>query len=490
MVKCAKKAWDDAAGSSSRVAKCPVVERMKGMNEANAEEQMHPVLRKYNLSLPVDLSPISGGLLDQYPRLKPIDFLEYMRESGRLNRLLGGKQVAGARQQLEQFWKNYELCHPDFGLFFEESVDYGLCIPVFAHADGGRGYKKSEFMVFNWSSVIGSGTGQANKKDHSIRQLKKQSDQSQINLLGNSYGTHYMYSVMPAAWHKDDSRFQEMLTQMGKDLFECYEHGVELCGGERLRLVCLGLKADLKLQARAGKFTRWYSTCRKAPQDETKKTQTIGMCCFLCPAGHPQIPFEEIHTEFPTWRQEMAEFAVVPPWNEGDTCGLLTESFLYHSQPAKFFLIDLFHTYLAGFGQDHAASCLVFMLGKIFGGTSVEVQLESLNAAWRHWKRMHHVTTHTYNFTRQLLNFLDGTKTFPTGTWSKASDTAKILTFISDMLDLYDDKVSSDKGLYYIKVSCGSLRESMVSLYMADLWVDPWMKEYKLSFLLKHWYAL
>lgn len=93
MVKCAKKAWDDAAGSSSRVAKCPVVERMKGMNEANAEEQMHPVLRKYNLSLPVDLSPISGGLLDQYPRLKPIDFLEYMRESGRPTAFLGASRL-------------------------------------------------------------------------------------------------------------------------------------------------------------------------------------------------------------------------------------------------------------------------------------------------------------------------------------------------------------------------------------------------------------
>lgn len=202
-------------------------------------------------------------------------------------------------------------------------------------------------MVFNWSSVIGSGTGQANKKDHSIRQLKKQSDQSQINLLGNSYGTHYMYSVMPAAWHKDDSRFQEMLTQMGKDLFECYEHGVELCGGERLRLVCLGLKADLKLQARAGKFTRWYSTCRKAPQDETKKTQTIGMCCFLCPAGHPQIPFEETHTEFPTWRQEMAEFAVVPPWNEGIhvVCSQ-NLSFTIPSQPSSSSLTCSIRTWL------------------------------------------------------------------------------------------------------------------------------------------------
>lgn len=98
---------------------------------------------------------------------------------------------------------------------------------------------------------------------------------------------------------------------------------------------------------------------------------------------------------------------MVPPWQEGEECGLLVRSFPYIAHPAKFYLPDLFHIYLAGFGQDHGASCLVYMLGTIFGGSSVEVQLGSLNVAWRFYKRMHHVSTHTYNFTRLVLNFLD-----------------------------------------------------------------------------------
>ncbi|CAK8996477.1 unnamed protein product [Durusdinium trenchii] len=310
----AKKAMEDAVGTSSQVASCPVVRGLSKLKANDAEDRLHPLLAKHNLSLPIDLTPLSGDLLEGYPRLKPLHFLEYMAANGYLNRLLGGKQVAEARPMLEEFWRRFEVYHPDFGLFLvdDPDVELGLCIPVFAHADGGRGYKKSEFMVFNWSSVCGSGTAGGNKKDHSFRMLKRGKKEAQINLLGHSYGTHYMYSVMPAAWHKDDSCFQAMMTEFGKDLHECFETGV-LHQGLRLRLVVLGLKADLKLQARAGRFTRWYSTCRKGPLDPTNLKQSPGLCCWLCPAGDVQFPFEEIHTDSPKWFEAIGEWA---QWEE------------------------------------------------------------------------------------------------------------------------------------------------------------------------------
>ena len=384
----AKKAMEDAVGTSSQVASCPVVRGLSKLKANDAEDRLHPLLAKHNLSLPIDLTPLSGDLLEGYPRLKPLHFLEYMAANGYLNRLLGGKQVAEARPMLEEFWRRFEVYHPDFGLFLvdDPDVELGLCIPVFAHADGGRGYKKSEFMVFNWSSVCGSGTAGGNKKDHSFRMLKRGKKEAQINLLGHSYGTHYMYSVMPAAWHKDDSCFQAMMTEFGKDLHECFETGV-LHQGLRLRLVVLGLKADLKLRARAGRFTRWYSTCRKGPLDPTNLKQSPGLCCWLCPAGDVQFPFEEIHTDSPKWFEAIGEWAQWVPWRDGEISGLVANSFQYLSQPAKFFLPDLFHVYLAGFGQDHAGSCLVAMLGTIFVGTSVDAQLASLNTAWRTWKK-------------------------------------------------------------------------------------------------------
>ena len=128
-------------------------------------------------------------------------------------------------------------------------------------------------------------------------------------------------------------------------------------------------------------------------------------------------------------------------WRSVEECGLLVWSFPYIAHPAKFYLPDLFHIYLAGFGQDHGASCLVYMLGTIFGGSSVEVQLGSLNVV-EFYKRMHHVITHTYNFTRLVLNFLDGTMTYPTGTWSKAQWYCKNhwISFCILVICLYTEK--------------------------------------------------
>ena len=91
----------------------------------------------------------------------------------------------------------------------------------------------------------------------------------------------------------------------------------------------------------------------------------------------------------------MGQFAATPPWKDGEVNGILANSFSYMAQPAKFYLADLFHVYLAGFGQDHAASCLVYMLGVTFDGSSVDTQLESLNAAWKLWRKFNQVSTHT-----------------------------------------------------------------------------------------------
>ena len=215
------------------------------------------------------------------------------------------------------------------------------------------------------------------------------------------------------------------------------------------------------------KTNRMTPRCHEIPPNPTKFTC---WCCWLCGAGDVTIPFEEIHTETPTWYQSLPDWIDIPPWGDSP-CGLMENSLGYNAHPAKFYLPDLFHIYLAGFGQDHAGSCLVYMLGILFQGSSVEKQLDSLNSAWRLWKRMFKFSTHTYNFTRNMLNFLDAKKVFPTGTWSKASDTPKILEFILYVCSLYPEKVSTDKVLYYIQSSCQSIGVCMKTLYDSDLFM-------------------
>ena len=68
-----------------------------------------------------------------------------------------------------------------------------------------------------------------------------------------------------------------MLDSFGEDLFQSYTEGIKV-GNLCFRIVVLGLKADCKLQARAGRFTRWYTTCKKSRNPfmiQTKKNKPL-----------------------------------------------------------------------------------------------------------------------------------------------------------------------------------------------------------------------
>lgn len=148
----------------------------------------------------------------------------------------------------------------------------------------------------------------------------------------------------------------------------------------------------------------------------------------------------------------------------------------YMERPGRFFLPDLFHIYLAGFGQDFAASSLVYMLPVTFESTdahSVEGQLIVLNNAFKLWRKMFKVSTHIATFNRNMLGFPDATKVYPTGTWSKASDAAKIINFILYISELYDHV--DDRLLRYIGVASHAIGVCMGNMYASDLWVDSWL---------------
>ena len=479
MVDLAKAVKASAGEASTSQA---VLELAKGRHN-DAEKKVHKVFAKFDLALPIPLSPIehADSLLGM-TRLKPIDFLTYMQQTGHLNKLLGGRSVASSGPMLAEFWANFKQSHPDFELFQytdgnpldDGSVTLEACVPVIAHIDGGRGYKRTEFLVFNWATVIGRGTGKLSRKDPSVR-LKRNAKKMQVPLLGHSYLSHYLYAAMPASMHKGAGpAFQEMLQVFALDMRQCFDVGVPLAEGTRLRLVLLGLKGDLKLQAQAGRFNAWYSTARKRPLEKVKLLVS-GRMCPWCPAGDVSAPFEELHTETPAWLK-MQQDDPEPPWSEGEHGGMLGASLGYSAQPAKFYWPDLFHIYLLGIGQDFAASCLVYLLALVFKGppgrNSVDAQLESLNKIFKQWRKMFKVSVHLTSFTRNSLSFPDY-NSFPTGTWSKAGDTPKIINFISYIVSLWPDLCRQDVIVRNIGAACSAISACMRRLYASDLWIEP-----------------
>ena len=441
----------------------------------DAETTMHQLLLKHRLSLSIPLRGIEGRKeLDGFPRLKPMDILSYMSEAGHINKLMGGRSHASCCKELREFWHRFRNLHGDFELFKPQHAWIPLedCIPIVCHIDGGRGYKKSEFMIFSWGPMLGAGSGNKSLKDPAIRSFTRKNQKLQTALLGHTYTTHYLFAAMPSSWHKsNETAFQNILSTFAEDLRELFDEGISH-QGRVLRLVLIGLKGDLNMQARVGCLKRWYSTARKRPL--SSRTQISGQCCWLCPAGDLAAPFEEIHTENPAWLQQMQNFTE-PPWNEPG--GMLAPSLAYLAQPAKFYLPDLFHIYLAGVGQDFCASCLVYMLPICFQGRTgngVDKQLETLNQAFTLWRKMYKVPMHLTSFNRDKLTFPDATKVYPTGTWSKAADTARITQFILYTCSLFPELCTrdADKIMYYIQEAAKSIGAFMKALYKANLWIE------------------
>ena len=480
MVRLAKAMVEDGLATSGR---SDMIVEIANLDEKKGESRIHELLSTNQLALPIPVRPIVGKPhVEGFPRLRPLDFLTYMADSGHLNKLLGGRTIDSCQDLLREFWSNYQNLHPDFELYHLQDLelDYGDCIPIMCHIDGGRGYKKSEFMIFSFSSVIGLGCGKKNQKDPNVRSFKKAKNGAfQVPLLGHSYLSHYLYAAMPASFHKhSEEAFQEVLEAFAEDLRACFDEGIAF-RGRVLRLVLLGLKGDLKMQARAGKLQRWYATLRKKPFDPNMRNQTSGRCCWLCPAGDVQTPFEEISSKTPAWWRAMATFRE-PPWEAGCPGGMLPASLSYRDCPAKFYLPDLFHIYLAGVGQDFAASCLVYMLPHMFSApdsNSVDSQLEHLNAAFKLWRKMFKVSVNLASFNRDRLTFPDSKKTFPTGTWSKAADTSRIIQFIAYTCSLFPELCEpggDDSICRYINLAAVSVGDMMKGLYDADLWIETW----------------
>lgn len=157
-----------------------------------------------------------------------------------------------------------------------------------------------------------------------------------------------------------------------------------------------------------------------------------------------------------------------PPWDANDEPPIVTFCHRYMKRPGRFFLPDLFHIYLAGFGQDFAASCLVYMLPVTFWSSdahSVEGQLVILNDAFKLWRKMFKVHTHIATFNRNMLGFPDATKCIQQGLGARRPTHRKssISSFISQssmimsMTDCYITLVLQATPLESAWATCMSL---------------------------------
>eukprot|EP00439_Symbiodinium_sp_Y106_P035573 s6221_g4.t1 len=240
--------------------------------------------------------------------------------------------------------------------------------------------------------------------------------QTGINLQGHSFTTRFLTGVMPKQMYRDSlDVFDNFMVHTMSSLESLYYQGLQLPHGRVLRFLVVGLKGDLPFLAKAGHLNRTFSNIRKAPERPTSKP-LVG-CCWMCGAGSPNIPFEDFGTA-PRWlgtcgANNALPWHSMPPWFDHVPAHV-------HEDRGSFFKLDILHIYHLGVGRD-------------FGGSSK----------------------------------------YPTGHWSKASDTPVLVQFVFWILQQHPAEVAQSRMLQVMSSASEAIGIFMRELLQAPLWLSP-----------------
>ena len=236
--------------------------------------------------------------------------------------------------------------------------------PVNLHGDGGRTYSKKELLILQFEPVFGRGTS-------------KQPDSTSTggaNDLGHSMESRFCFAVVRWRVYKDDwSPVTRLLEHWSKFWADLYDTGID-CDGTTFKFLPIGLKGDLPWISKAASLNRTFGNIRKRAPNE--KSKGLVGCCWLCHAGQPGLPFEDLRLD-PTWSKTEFENNEAP-WDE---CPSILK-FIPCEEDAllpQFFRMDLFHILQMGVCKDFAGSSMVLIL-PLFSEGSFERNLAAMNA--------------------------------------------------------------------------------------------------------------
>ena len=217
-------------------------------------------------------------------------------------------------------------------------------MPLALHGDGGRHYRKTEIMVFQFQSCLGLGSRQSTgQKPCKKRKLDRGSvalverTSAQISMLGHSFETRFLIGTMARQYYAESTEpLIGFLRHISLFFGELYRTGV-MHRGKLVKFLLVAVKGDLPFLAKVGGMERTFLHIRK--RKKTRGSKPLSGCCWLCVAGSENILFEDFSKEAP-W---MAATGLdnPTPWQSQPT--IFTD--ILHDELAQpnFFKIDLFH---------------------------------------------------------------------------------------------------------------------------------------------------
>eukprot|EP00435_Cladocopium_sp_Y103_P041316 s1356_g11.t1 len=115
-----------------------------------------------SLNVPISWVPLAtAGEDDQlFPILKPSDMVNYLCQTGNLEKLFGEEPLETIQTTLLEFWNRFAKEVPDHQLFHAnqaEQVSLSRSVPIMVHGDEGRNFKRKGIMLISFEGVVGKG---------------------------------------------------------------------------------------------------------------------------------------------------------------------------------------------------------------------------------------------------------------------------------------------------------------------------------------------
>lgn len=269
------------------------LQKRRGSSAHNDSRKVSDWLLRHELRVPVKITQVDINGNGKHPVVLPSDFCEYLANTNQLSKLTGCP-IDESRNVLCDFWERFKKMRPRLPLFSMENIDWGSCIPMEIHFDGGRGFKRQEVMVASSQPVLGEGTRALQKRAKDGRVVSNGS-LLKVNHCGNTFGNHLIFSVMQKICYEQDDtclfHFAEILV---KDLYKLLTEGFQW-RHRRFRIATIGAKGNVALIAKLGRLTRSFAHIRK--RAKAKKPEPLAGCCWLCTAGQDnlkgKVPFED-----------------------------------------------------------------------------------------------------------------------------------------------------------------------------------------------------
>ena len=139
--------------------------------------------------------------LQDFPWIRPSNFLKSMGLMNDLDHLLGGHSLEGAENLLLDFWSKYRALVPEFQLWAESDAglkDLRRCIPLYLHGDEGVTYKKNGVLVMSFQGAFGYGSSHRAKEVE--QNYRAMGEGIPLNFLKTGVQTRMMILVCPKEW--------------------------------------------------------------------------------------------------------------------------------------------------------------------------------------------------------------------------------------------------------------------------------------------------